>query len=77
MEWQFSADGTPETQLSFNFALLFEIFIGIIATMAVAAIVEKAVDGESLAWFPALRYALSKWPAALGTNHWRRSSSRR
>lgn len=67
MEWQFSADGTPETQLAFNFALLFEIFIGIIATIAIAAIVEQAVDGETLTWPAALRFALSKWAATLGT----------
>ena len=67
MEWQFSADGTPETQLAFNFALLFEIFIGIIATIAIAAIVEQAVAGETLTWSAALRFALSRWAATLGT----------
>lgn len=66
-EWQFfGVDGTPEAQLGSNLVLLLELFWGIIATVAIARLVEEAVQGERMAWSTALRYGLSKWPAAFG-----------
>lgn len=67
LEWQVPVEGSPDTQLSLNFGLFLEVFIGLIATIAVAAIVERAIHDETLTWGAALRYALTKWPAAFGT----------
>ena len=50
-----------------SFAPFLEIFIGLIAAIAIAALVEQAVEGEHLAWSSALRYGLARWLPALGT----------
>ena len=42
-------------------------FIGVIAIMGVAAIAEKAIDGQSLDWSDAIKYGFSKWGKAIGT----------
>ncbi|MEZ4734405.1 MAG: hypothetical protein R3E79_45520 [Caldilineaceae bacterium] len=60
-------DSPQGVQLYNNLVQLLEFFIGIIATMGIAAIVEKAVHGETLSWDAALRHGLARWPSAIGT----------
>lgn len=67
LDWTLPDDGTGAGPITLSFAPFLALFIGIIATVALAALVEKAVQGERLAWTAALRYGLSRWPAALGT----------
>lgn len=67
VDWQLPGAIPEEAQLAFNFALFLEFFVGIIATIAVAALVEHAVRGESLPWHMALRYGLAHWLPAIVT----------
>lgn len=46
---------------------LLEFIIGIIAIMGIAKITENAIEGQSLVWSDAIKYALSKWGNAIGT----------
>lgn len=66
-EWRLPGVGAQEVRLYNNIVQLLEFFVGIIATMGIAAIVEKAVHGETLAWQAALRHGLSRWLSAIGT----------
>lgn len=50
-----------------NAIKMIDFFIGTIAVVAIALIVEKSLQGETLSWFASLRYGLSKWLPALGT----------
>lgn len=70
LEWTLPDDGTGAGPLTLSFAPFLELFVGIIATVALAALVEKAVQGERLGGTAALRYGLSRWPVALGTELW-------
>lgn len=67
VDWPLPGAVPEEAQLSFNLALFLEFFIGIIATIAIAALVEHAVQGEPLPWHSALRYGLARWLPALMT----------
>jgi len=67
VEWGQPGAVTQEAQLYNNIVQLLEFFVGIIATMGIAVIVEKAVHGETLAWHDALRHGLSRWLSAIGT----------
>ena len=42
-------------------------FVGIVAIIAIASIVETTVDGNALGWQSALKKALSLWGQAIGT----------
>ena len=46
---------------------ILEFFIGTIATIGIASIVEKSLQGTTLSWGDSLRYGLSKWATAIGT----------
>jgi len=59
--------GIRGIQLYFNILRLIEFFIGTIAVVGIAAIVEKALQGTMYSWRDALRYGLSKWKTAIGT----------
>jgi hypothetical protein len=46
---------------------LLQFFFGIIATIGIAAIVEKSLQGMILSWKDSLHFGLSKWVTAIGT----------
>ncbi|WP_432404080.1 hypothetical protein [Wukongibacter sp. M2B1] len=48
-------------------ANLLETFIGIIATMGIALIVDSAINNNELSWSNALKRALSRWGSCFGT----------
>jgi hypothetical protein len=47
---------------------LTEFFIGTLATMALAKLVEESLYGHTITWLAALRHAVSRWGAAILTN---------
>ncbi len=67
LEWTLPDDGTGVGPLTLSYAPFLELFIGIIAAIAIAALVEQAVQGEQMAWSAALRHGLARWLPALGT----------
>ena len=46
---------------------LSELLIGVLATISLATLIERAIDGEPIPWTTALRHALSRWGASIGT----------
>jgi hypothetical protein len=46
---------------------LSEFLIGVLATMALAALLEASIRGNSICWQTALRHAFARWGASLGT----------
>jgi uncharacterized membrane protein len=68
------ADGLVNTfgqdmavQVYQNIAQVLELFIGGIATLAVAWMIEGLLHGEELTWTQALRHGLSRWASMVGT----------
>ena len=59
--------GSRGLQLYNNILKILEFFIGTIATIGIASIVEKSLQGTTLSWGDSLRYGLSKWGTAIGT----------
>lgn len=45
-----------------------ETWVGCIASMGIAAIVERSVLGNDLSWRDALRHGFSRWASAVGTS---------
>jgi hypothetical protein len=48
-----------------NIPRILHTFIGIIATIAIAYLVEKSIHGQSITWRNSLRYGLSRWTSAI------------
>ncbi len=46
---------------------LTEFFFGVVATLALATLIEAALAGQPITWQQALRHALSRWGASIGT----------
>jgi hypothetical protein len=46
---------------------LSELFVGVLATMALAKLIEESLYGHTITWLQALRHAVSRWGAAIGT----------
>ena len=46
---------------------LSEFFVGVLATMALAKLIEESLYGHTITWLQALRHAVSRWGAAIGT----------
>ncbi len=46
---------------------LTEFFIGVVATMALARLIEASLLGQPITWKQALRHSLSRWGASIGT----------
>ncbi len=46
---------------------LTELLIGVLATMALARLIESSVSGEPITWSTALRHALTRWGASIWT----------
>jgi len=46
---------------------LSEFLIGVVATMSLARVVEASLMGQPVTWQQALRHALSRWSASIGT----------
>ena len=44
-----------------------EFFIGVIATIGIAQIVNKSFEGETISWVEALKHGFSRWTNAIGT----------
>ena len=59
--------GTRGLQLYNNILKLLEFFIGTIATIGIATIVENSLQGTNLSWGDSLKHGLSKWVTAIGT----------
>jgi hypothetical protein len=58
----------PRNTQLYNLILgALQFFIGILATIAIAIITEKAIEGKSVDWIEALQFARSKWTKAIGT----------
>lgn len=58
----------PQNTRLYNLVLnLLQFLVGIIATLGIAIVTEKAIDGQSMNWQEALKFALSKWAQAVGT----------
>lgn len=66
LEWTVPDDGVGGGPVTFSFAPFLEIFIGLIAAIAIATLVEQTVQGEALAWSAALWHGLARWLPALG-----------
>ena len=47
---------------------LLEVFIGVIATMAISFAIKSKLDRKSIDFKTALKKSLSRWPAAIGTS---------
>jgi hypothetical protein len=47
---------------------LTEFFLGTLATMALAKLMEESLYGHSITWLQALRHAVSRWGAIILTN---------
>ncbi len=50
-----------------NISALLQSLIAIIATLAIAYVVERAIQNQEVTWVQALRHAASRWPSAIGT----------
>ena len=46
---------------------LSEFFVGVLATMALAKLIEESLYGHTITWLQALRHAVSRWGAAILT----------
>jgi len=46
---------------------LTELLFGVLATMALAKLIESSILGKPVTWQQALRHALSRWGASIGT----------
>ena len=46
---------------------LTEFLIGVLATMSLAKVIESSVFGRPVTWQEAIRHALSRWGASIGT----------
>jgi uncharacterized membrane protein len=54
-------DEYKDFQIRFRIAQLFDLFIGVLATIAVAKIAECAVNGEQISYTNALKFGVSRW----------------
>jgi hypothetical protein len=59
--------GLRELRTYQNIVRLTEFFIGVIATMALAHLLEQSILGRPVTWHAALVHSLSRWPAAIIT----------
>lgn len=46
---------------------LTEFLIGVLATMSLAKLIESSLSGEPITWRAALRHAVGRWGASIGT----------
>ena len=46
---------------------LTEFFIGVLATMSLAKLIEGSMSGQPITWQQSFRHALSRWGASVGT----------
>ncbi len=46
---------------------LTELLIGVVASMALARLIEASLMGQRITWKEALRHALTRWAASIGT----------
>lgn len=59
--------GDSYGMLEFRIATLLEFFVGIIAIMAIAKIVECSIEEKEITYGQALQYSLSRWGNSIGT----------
>lgn len=52
---------------AFSISSILRSFLGVVATMAIAYVVENKVQGQSATWDRALKFGLSKWLTAFFT----------
>lgn len=61
----FESEGFEGLRWYFRSAQILELLVGIIATVAVAKIVECAINGEPITYAEALKYSLTRWGRAI------------
>jgi len=54
-------DEYKDFQIRFRIAQLFDLFIGVLATIAVAKIAEHAVNGKPIGYTNALKFGVNRW----------------
>lgn len=54
-------------RLYMNLIRLTEFFIGVLATMSLAKLIESSIAGDSITWQAAIRHALGCWWSTIGT----------
>lgn len=59
--------GGREFRIYSKLVQLTEFFVGVLATMAMAKLIESSLQGQPITWQASLRHALSRWPACLGS----------
>ena len=62
-----SGDGLREMRAYNQIFRGLEFFIGVIATIGIAQIINKSFQGENISWVDALKYGVSRWINAIGT----------
>lgn len=60
--------GLSELRYYFQMQQFLETFIGVLAIMAIAFVVERSLAGEDIGYRRALRVSISRWGSAIGTN---------
>ena len=62
-----TSDGWREMRAYNQIFRGLEFFIGVIATLGIAQIVNKSFEGENISWVKTLKHGFSKWLSAIGT----------
>jgi len=60
-------ESVDSLQQNLGIIQVYEVFVGVLATMAIAYIVKNTIDGKPVSASEALKKSLSRWGAALGT----------
>jgi hypothetical protein len=60
--------GVLGSRMYMGIVQLTEFFIGTLATMALAKLMEESLYGHTITWLQALRHAVSRWGAIILTN---------
>ena len=64
----FTSDGLREMRAYNQIFRALELFIGVIATIGIAQIVNKSFEGEKISWVESLKHGFSRWLSAIGTS---------
>jgi len=60
--------GNNQLAMYIRLVELAGLFVGILAPVALAKLIEESLYGRTVTWFQALRHAVSRWPAAVLTS---------
>jgi len=59
--------GVRGVRIYMKLVQLSEFLIGVLATMSLAKLIESSISGEPITWRAALRHAVGRWGASIGT----------